>query len=61
MTFGIPFLIEYLTGFTTLLPGDLLLTGSPGGSAPLQPGDHIEIDIDGIGTFTNDVVGSDRD
>lgn len=60
MTYGIPFLIEYLTSFATLLPGDLLLTGSPGNSAPLRPGDHIEIDIDGIGTFTNGVVGADR-
>ena len=31
MTYGIPFLIEYLTGFATLNPGDLIRTGSPGG------------------------------
>ena len=60
MTYGIPFLIEYLTSFATLLPGDLLLTGSPGGTAPLQPGDQIDIEIDGIGTLTNGVVGGDR-
>jgi 2-keto-4-pentenoate hydratase/2-oxohepta-3-ene-1,7-dioic acid hydratase in catechol pathway len=60
MTYGIPFLIEYLTGFATLLPGDLVITGSPGGTAPLQPGDQIDIEIDGIGTLTNGVVGADR-
>ena len=60
MTYGIPFLIEYLTSFATLLPGDLLLTGSPGGSAPLRPSDRIQIDIEGIGSLTNGVVGSDR-
>ena len=56
MTYGIPFLIEYLTSFATLLPGDLVITGSPGGTAPIQAGDHIEIEIDGIGTLMNGVV-----
>ena len=60
MTYGIPFLIEYLTGFATLYPGDLILTGSPGGTEPLHPGDQIDIEIDGIGTLTNGVVGADR-
>jgi 2-keto-4-pentenoate hydratase/2-oxohepta-3-ene-1,7-dioic acid hydratase in catechol pathway len=60
MTYDIPFLIEYLTGFATLQPGDLILTGSPGGTEPLHHGDRIEIEIDGIGTLTNGVVNSDR-
>ena len=60
MTYGIPFLIEYLTGFATLNPGDLILTGSPGGTEPLHPGDRIDIEIDGIGTLTNGVVAADR-
>jgi 2-keto-4-pentenoate hydratase/2-oxohepta-3-ene-1,7-dioic acid hydratase in catechol pathway len=60
MTYSIPFLIEYLSGFATLLPGDLILTGSPGGSGQLLPGDHIDIEIDGIGTLTNGVVSADR-
>ena len=60
MTFDVPFLIEYLTGFATLHPGDLILTGSPGGTEPLPPGDRIDIDIDGIGTLTNSVVSDER-
>ena len=56
MTYGIPFLIEYLSGFATLYPGDLILTGSPGGTAQLIPGDRIDISIDGIGTLTNGVI-----
>ena len=60
MTYGIPFLIEYLSGFATLLPGDLIITGSPGGTKPLAPGDEIAIEIDGIGTLVNGVVGADR-
>ncbi len=60
MTYDIPFLIEYLTGFATLCPGDLILTGSPGGTEPLNHGDQVDIEIDGIGTLTNSVVGSDH-
>lgn len=56
MTYDIGFVIEYLTGFATLLPGDLVLTGSPGGTEPIHPGDCIEITVDGIGTLTNGVV-----
>ena len=55
MTYDVPFLIEYLTAFATLLPGDLILTGSPGGSGPLTAGDLVDVDIDGIGTLTNHV------
>ena len=58
MTYDIPFLIEYLTGFATLCPGDLILTGSPGGTEPLNHGDQVDIEIDGIGTLTNSVVDS---
>lgn len=56
MTYDIPFLIEYLSGFATLHPGDLILTGSPGGTDRLAPGDRVDIEIDGIGTLTNGVV-----
>ncbi|WP_204250144.1 fumarylacetoacetate hydrolase family protein [Mycolicibacterium goodii] len=56
MTYDIGFIVEYLTGFATLYPGDLILTGSPGGTAPLHPGDSIDITIDGIGTLTNGVI-----
>jgi len=60
MTYDIPFLIEYLSGFATLNPGDLILTGSPGGTGPLRPGDVVDIEIDGVGVLTNAVVGADR-
>ena len=57
MTYDIPFLIEYLSAFATLLPGDLILTGSPGGTEALHPGDRIDVHVEGIGTLTNGVVG----
>lgn len=56
MTYDIPFLIEYLSGFATLCPGDLILTGSPGGTAPLRTGDVIAIAITGVGTLVNHVA-----
>ena len=40
----------------TLLPGDVILTGTPAGVAPIHPGDRVNITIDGIGTLSNPVV-----
>jgi 2-keto-4-pentenoate hydratase/2-oxohepta-3-ene-1,7-dioic acid hydratase in catechol pathway len=41
----------------TLLPGDVLLTGTPAGVGPLEVGDRVEVEIDGIGVLANQVVG----
>lgn len=60
MTYDVPFVIEYLSGFATLHPGDLILTGSPGGTERLHPGDRIDIEIDGIGTLSNGVISGER-
>jgi 2-keto-4-pentenoate hydratase/2-oxohepta-3-ene-1,7-dioic acid hydratase in catechol pathway len=60
MTYPVPFLIEYLSAFATLLPGDLILTGSPGGTKPIVSGDRIDIQIGGIGTLTNGVSAAPR-
>lgn len=63
MIFDVPTLIEFLSGSTTLLPGTVILTGTPHGvgfarKPPvfLQPGDTVTIEIDGIGALTNPVV-----
>ena len=56
MVFGVAELIEYITGFMTLLPGDVLLTGTPEGVGRLADGDVVEVEIDGIGTLSNPVV-----
>ena len=55
MVFGIAELIEYITSFMTLLPGDVLLTGTPEGVGPLTPGDVVEVEVDGIGVLSNPV------
>jgi 2-keto-4-pentenoate hydratase/2-oxohepta-3-ene-1,7-dioic acid hydratase in catechol pathway len=60
MIYRIPFLIEYLSGFATLNPGDLIITGSPGGTEPIKPGDKVEVEIEGIGALVNGVRAADR-
>ena len=56
MVFDIPFLIEFMTAAFTLLPGDIILTGTPAGVGTLVPGSSVEITVEGIGTLSNPVV-----
>lgn len=49
-------LVSYVSSFVTLLPGDLILTGTPAGVGPMTPGQHVEVEIDQIGTLDNVVV-----
>jgi 2-keto-4-pentenoate hydratase/2-oxohepta-3-ene-1,7-dioic acid hydratase in catechol pathway len=56
MVFGVATLIEYITRFMTLLPGDVLLTGTPEGVGRLAAGDVVEVEVEGIGTLLNPVV-----
>ncbi|WP_203335789.1 fumarylacetoacetate hydrolase family protein [Nocardioides limicola] len=56
LIFDIPTLIAHITSVMTLLPGDVILTGTPAGVGPMQPGDEVEVSISGIGALTNPVV-----
>jgi len=56
MIFDIPFLIEYLSEFMTLQPGDIILTGTPEGLADVKAGDEVITEIEGIGRLTNYIV-----
>jgi 2-keto-4-pentenoate hydratase/2-oxohepta-3-ene-1,7-dioic acid hydratase in catechol pathway len=53
---GIATLVSYVTAVMTILPGDVLLTGTPAGVGPLMAGDSVAVSIEGIGTLTNPVV-----
>jgi 2-keto-4-pentenoate hydratase/2-oxohepta-3-ene-1,7-dioic acid hydratase in catechol pathway len=55
MVFGVATLIEYITSFMTLLPGDVILTGTPEGVGKLSAGDTVEVEVDGVGTLANPV------
>ena len=56
LIFDIPTLVAHITSVMTLLPGDVILTGTPEGVGPMQPGDDVEVSIEGIGALTNSVV-----
>jgi 2-keto-4-pentenoate hydratase/2-oxohepta-3-ene-1,7-dioic acid hydratase in catechol pathway len=49
-------LLSFISGVMTLLPGDVILTGTPAGIGALSPGDRVEVEIEGIGVLTNRVV-----
>lgn len=53
LLFGVPALIEHVTRVMTILPGDVLLTGTPAGIGPLQEGDVVEVRVEGIGVLAN--------
>lgn len=56
MVFPCDFLIEFISSIMTLLPGDVILTGTPAGVGPLSAGDDVEVEIEGIGTLRNVVA-----
>ncbi len=56
MVRGLVELVVFISSFTTLLPGDVVLTGTPKGVGPLLPGQECSVDIEGIGTLTNPVT-----
>lgn len=63
LVFNIPTLVEYCSSFTSLAPGDVIATGTPGGVGAarkppvwLNPGDTVEVEIEGLGLLSNTVV-----
>jgi 2-keto-4-pentenoate hydratase/2-oxohepta-3-ene-1,7-dioic acid hydratase in catechol pathway len=58
LVFSIPELVSFVSNVMTLLPGDVISTGTPGGIGPMQVGDTVEVKIEGIGTLRNYVIGA---
>ncbi|MFA7324648.1 MAG: fumarylacetoacetate hydrolase family protein [Candidatus Nanopelagicales bacterium] len=56
MLFDVATVVEAVSSVMTLLPGDVILTGSPSGTKPIKAGDSVTVRIEGIGTLTNPVV-----
>ena len=56
MVFDVPTLVEKISSVMTLLPGDVILTGTPDGVGPMAVGDEVEVSIDGLGVLTNKVA-----
>lgn len=55
MVHSVPAIIEFVTAAFTLLPGDVILTGTPAGVGPIVSGDSVEVTVEGIGSLTNPV------
>jgi len=53
LIFDVPALLSYISSVMTLLPGDVIITGTPHGVGPLQAGDEVEVEIEGIGILKN--------
>ena len=56
MIFGVAELIAFVTSVMTLLPGDVIMTGTPSGVGPIRHGDLVEVTLEGVGTLSNPVV-----
>ena len=59
LIFDIPTLVSYISRVMTLLPGDVVLTGTPSGVGPIRPGQRVECTVEGLGTLTNSVAAAD--
>jgi len=56
--FPLDVIIRYIASVMTLEPGDVIATGTPAGVGPMQPGDVVEVTVEGVGTLTNPVVNA---
>ncbi len=59
MVFGVRRLISFISQVMTLLPGDVIATGTPAGVGPMRPGDVVEVRVEGIGTLRNRIVAEE--
>ena len=53
---SVPELISYVSSIFTLLPGDVILTGTPAGVGEIRAGQRVEVEVEGIGSFSNPVM-----
>jgi 2-keto-4-pentenoate hydratase/2-oxohepta-3-ene-1,7-dioic acid hydratase in catechol pathway len=59
LIFDVPTLISYISQVMTLLPGDVVLTGTPAGVGPIRPGQVVECTVEGLGTLANTVTAAE--
>jgi 2-keto-4-pentenoate hydratase/2-oxohepta-3-ene-1,7-dioic acid hydratase in catechol pathway len=59
LIFDVPALVAHVSSVMTLLPGDVILTGTPEGVGPMAVGDEVDVVVQGIGTLTNPVKARD--
>ncbi len=59
LIFPVPALVSHISRVMTLLPGDVVLTGTPSGVGPIRPGSQVDVTIEGLGTLTNTVTAAE--
>src|SRR5688500_17625713 len=59
LIFDVPTLISYISQVMTLLPGDVVFTGTPSGVGPIRPGQRVDCSVEGLGTLANSVAAAD--
>ena len=57
LIFPVPELVAFISSVMTLLPGDIISTGTPSGIGPLRPGDTVRVAVEGVGELENPVTG----
>lgn len=57
LIFNVDAIVSYVSTFVTLLPGDLIFTGTPGTTKAMKPGDVVEVELEGVGVLRNKVAG----
>jgi 2-keto-4-pentenoate hydratase/2-oxohepta-3-ene-1,7-dioic acid hydratase in catechol pathway len=60
MVYSVNQVLCFLSRFMTLMPGDLVATGTPGGIGPLKSGDTVDVEIEGIGRLSNPVIKASK-
>jgi 2-keto-4-pentenoate hydratase/2-oxohepta-3-ene-1,7-dioic acid hydratase in catechol pathway len=58
LIFGVGELISFISSIMTLLPGDVILTGTPSGAGPIVAGDRVEVEVEGVGVLMNPVISA---
>jgi 2-keto-4-pentenoate hydratase/2-oxohepta-3-ene-1,7-dioic acid hydratase in catechol pathway len=58
LLFSVPEIVSYVSQYATLLPGDVIYSGTPGTTRAMKPGDVVEVEIEGVGVLRNPVTGS---
>jgi 2-keto-4-pentenoate hydratase/2-oxohepta-3-ene-1,7-dioic acid hydratase in catechol pathway len=57
LLFNVEAIVSYVSRYVTLMPGDIIFTGTPGSTEAMEPGDIVEVELEGVGILSNRVVG----
>jgi 2-keto-4-pentenoate hydratase/2-oxohepta-3-ene-1,7-dioic acid hydratase in catechol pathway len=56
LIFSVDEIVSYVSRYFTLMPGDVIFTGTPGSTSAMKPGDVVEIEVEGVGVLRNTLV-----